>query len=82
MPAVMLVLALCMVSLQLGSQQLQLHDAAAVSARALARGDTAPLYEGAVRSVTQQGDLVCATLTLAGRPPLFVTLSAQSCALR
>ena len=81
-PAVMLVLAGALVCLQLGSQQLRLHDAAAVTARALARGDTAPAYEGATRATSQSGDLLCATLSLAARPPLFVQLSAQSCAIR
>ena len=81
-PAVMVVLVMCILCLQLGSQQLRLHDAAAVSARALARGDAAPDFAGAARSTSQQGDLVCAALTLAARPPLFVQLSAQSCALR
>ena len=81
-PAVMLVLAGCMVCLQLGSQQLRLQDAAAVTARALARGDAAPGYEGAARATSQSGDLLCATLTLEARPPLFVSLQAQSCAIR
>lgn len=81
-PAVMLVLAGALVCLQLASQQLRLNDAAAVTARALARGDTAPTYEGAARETSQQGDLLCARLTLAARPPLFVELGAQSCALR
>ncbi len=81
-PAVMLVLAGCLVCLQLGSQQLRLQDAAAVTARALARGDTAPVYEGATRTSSQTGDLLCATLSLPGQPPLFVELSAQSCAIK
>ena len=80
-PAVMLVLASCMICLQLGSQQLRLQDAAAVTARALARGGVAPTYEGATRATSTQGDLLCARLSLAAQPPLFVPLSAQSCAL-
>ena len=80
-PAVMLVLAGSLVCLQLGSQQLRLQDAAAVTARALARGDAAPTYEGASRSTSTQGDLLCARLSLPAQPPLFVPLSAQSCAL-
>jgi Flp pilus assembly protein TadG len=80
-PAVMLVLAGSLVCLQLGSQQLRLQDAAAVTARALARGEAAPTYAGATRATEQRGDLLCATLSLAARPPLFVQLSAQSCAL-
>ena len=81
-PAVMLVLGGSILCLQLGSQQLRLQDAAAVTARALARGDSAPSYGGASLTTTQQGDLLCARLTLPGEPPLFVALSAQSCALR
>jgi Flp pilus assembly protein TadG len=81
-PAVMLVLAGCLVCLQLGSQQLRLQDAAAVTARALARGDTAPSYAGAALATSQSGDLLCATLTLGAQPPLFVELRAQSCAIR
>jgi Flp pilus assembly protein TadG len=80
-PAVMLVLAAALVALQLGTQQLRLHDAAAVTARALARGDTPPTYEGAARTTTQRGDLLCARLSLAPRPPFFVALEAESCAL-
>lgn len=81
-PAVMLVLAGCLVCLQLGSQQLRLQDAAAVTARALVRGDIAPAYEGATRSTSQSGDLLCATLSLPAEPPLFVQLQAQSCAIK
>ncbi len=80
-PAVMLVLAGSLICLQLGSQQLRLQDAAAVTARALARGDAAPAYAGATRATQQRGGLLCATLSLAAQPPLFVELSAQSCAL-
>lgn len=80
-PAVMLVLAGSMLCLQLASQQLRLQDAAAVTARALARGDAAPSYAGATRTTSHSGDLLCATLRLAARPPVFVELAAQSCAL-
>lgn len=80
-PAVVLVLAGSLVCLQLGSQQLRLQDAAAVTARALARGEAAPTYAGATRATEQRGDLLCATLRMAAQPPLFVELAAQSCAL-
>lgn len=80
-PAVMLVLVGSLVCLQLGSHQLRLQDAAAVTARALARGDVAPTYSGVTRVTSREGDLLCATLSLAAAPPLFVSLSAQSCAL-
>ena len=80
-PAVMLVLASCMVCLLLATQQLQLQDAAAITARSLARGDSAPSFAGASLSTHAEGDLLCARLTLAARLPLFVELAAESCAL-
>lgn len=78
----MLVLAGAMLCLQLGSQQLRLQDAAAVTARAMARGDAAPGYAGASVATSQTGDLLCATLSLVAAPPLFVELRAQSCAIK
>lgn len=80
-PAVMLVLAGSLLCLQLGSQQLRLQDAAAVTARALARGDAAPSLAGASRTTRVEGDLLCARLALAAQPPLFIELAAESCAL-
>lgn len=80
-PAVMLVLASCLVCFQLASQQLRLQDAAAVTARSLARGDSAPAFPGASTTTRTDGDLLCARLTLAVGPPLPVELSAESCAL-
>lgn len=77
----MLMLAGCLVCLQLATQQLQLQDAAAVTARSLARGDTPPAFAGASLSTHGVGDLLCARLTLAARAPLFVELAAESCAL-
>ena len=81
-PAVMLVLAASLACMQLGSQQLRLQDAAAITARALARGDAVPSLPGAALATTARGDLVCARLTLDAQPPFFVALAAQSCALR
>jgi Flp pilus assembly protein TadG len=83
-PAIVLVLACCLSGIQVASQQLQLQDAAAGSARALARGD--PTVAGEARvAVSRHGTLVCATLTerAASLPgTLFrMTLSARSCAL-
>ena len=80
-PAVMLVLAGCLVCFQLASQQLRLQDAAAVTARSLARGDSAPAFPGASVTTRADGDLLCARLTIAAQPPLLVELSAESCAL-
>ena len=80
-PAVMLLLAGCLVCFQLASQQLRIQDAAAITARALARGDSAPAFPGASATTRVDGDLLCARLTLPAQPPLFIELSAESCAL-
>lgn len=80
-PAVMLVLAACLLCFQLASQQLRLQDAAAITARALARGSSAPAFPGAAVTTRVEGELLCVRLTLAGAPPLFVALSAESCSL-
>jgi Flp pilus assembly protein TadG len=80
-PAVMLVLAACLLCFQLASQQLRLVDAAAITARSLARGDSAPAFPGASVTTRADGDLLCARLTLAAHPPVFIELSAESCAL-
>ena len=80
-PAVMLVLASCLVCFQLAGQQLRLQDAAVVTARSLARGDSAPAFPGAIVSTRADGDLLCARLTIAAGLPLLIELSAESCAL-
>ena len=80
-PAVMLVLAGCMVCFQLASQQLRLQDATAITARSLARGDSAPAFPGAGVTTRADGDLLCVRLTLPGRAPLFIELTAENCAL-
>ena len=80
-PAVMLVLAACMVCFQLASQQLRIQDAAAITARALARGDSAPVFPGASLATSVDGDLLCARLTLPAQLPWLIELSAESCAL-
>lgn len=80
-PAVMLVLGGSMMCLQLASQQLRLQDAAAVTARSLARGDAAAAFAGASTTTHRDGDVLCVRLTLPAQPPLFVELSAESCAL-
>ena len=80
-PAVMLVLAGSLICFHLASQQLRIQDAAAITARALARGDSAPAFPGASVTTSADGDLVCARLTLPAQPPLLIELSAESCAL-
>ena len=84
-PAVMLVLACCLGSVQLASQQVRLQDAAAVAARATARGDPVEvgrLVPGASAAIESGGELVCVAATVHG-PGLFsaITLTARSCAL-
>ena len=82
-PAVLLVLACCLAGLQLAGQQLRLQDAAAVTARSLARGDPAPAYPGATATTRVEGQLLCARLVAASSAPLIpLQLSAESCALR
>ena len=82
-PAVVLVLACCLAGLQLAGQQIRLQDAAAVTARALARGDPAPAVGGAAIATSVDGALLCARLTAASIAPLIpLQLSAESCALR
>ena len=90
-PAVVLVLACCLASVQLAGQQLRLQDAAADAARSLARGDSAAgaLGHVGIPGVTlarsTSGDILCVTLSVRSRVPLGtllgVTLRARSCAL-
>src|SRR3954462_14865001 len=66
MPAVILVLALCLGALQALTQRAVLTDAAAQSARALARGDAAPRLPGGVTAAQERdGDELCVTLSAA-----------------
>lgn len=81
-PAVLLVLACCLGGLQLGGQQIRLQDAAAATARSLARGDPAPVFAGARIVTRTQGVMLCARLTAASGVALLpIELSAESCAL-
>jgi len=81
-PAVLLVLACCLAGLQLAGQQVRLQDAAAATARSLARGGPAPAAGGAHVGTRTQGALLCARLTAASIAPLLpIALSAESCAL-
>ncbi|MEB0002773.1 TadE family type IV pilus minor pilin [Cryobacterium sp. 10S3] len=86
-PAVLLVLLLCLGGVQVGGQQVRLADAAAQAARSLARGDgldhatslARQLVGGAAVSVDQRGDAVCARLSAPAE--LGITVTAGSCAL-
>ncbi|MBB5633549.1 acyl CoA:acetate/3-ketoacid CoA transferase beta subunit [Cryobacterium mesophilum] len=87
-PAVMIVLALCLGGLQLSTRQLRVQDAAALAARSAARGtsfDVAALVAGAAMQIERRGNLVCAVVTVPGTPLAgilgAVEVSASSCAL-
>ena len=90
LPAVALVLALCLAGLALTGQQVRLQDAAALAARALGRGDSPYLVvqrlaPGARLTATVEGDLVCVTLAAAAESTvagaLGLTVQATGCAL-
>jgi hypothetical protein len=82
MPAVVLVLALCLGALQLGGAQIQLQDAASAAARSVARGGTAPAHPGIRLSIETRGDLVCVALRrTVDLVRLPVEVGARSCAL-
>lgn len=87
-PAVMLVLALCLGGLQLSTRQLQVQDAAALAARSAARGasfDATALVPGAATRIERRGNLVCAVVTVPGTPLSgilgVVEVSASGCSL-
>jgi len=92
LPAVVVVLAICLGALGVGSQQLRLQDAAAAAARALGRGESvgeiqsriARAAEGAAIENWATDGLVCARLSRDAAGPLAVSglrLVAESCAL-
>ena len=88
-PAVLLVLAVCLAGLQLSTQQVRLQQAAAMAARGVARGEevaaTSALLPGSILRVEHRGELVCVTAStrgsVAGGLIGAVTVSASSCAL-
>jgi len=93
MPAVALVLMFCLSGVQLAGTQVRLQDAAAASARSLARGESpgsvattaSDLVNGARLTVHHRDDLVCATVSASTSTMLLgllpMALSAYSCAL-
>ena len=87
MPAVLLVLALCVGALQALTQRVLLLDSAATIARALARGEEPPGEWGlaaAAMTVEERGDLVCVSVTSPATGALAllgVPVSATSCAV-
>lgn len=90
LPGVVLLLGLCLASIQLVAQQVLLQDAAGIAARALGRGQPLPEVMQAIDGrlpdahfgQRSQGGLICLTLSqprvLAGVIP--ITLRATSCA--
>lgn len=90
LPAVALVLALCLGAVMVGAQQVRLTDAAADAARALGRGDDAGYATSIARkaagelslSAWDDGDFVCARVESgSGVAILPISLAAASCAL-
>ena len=93
LPAVVLVLGLCLGAVQVVGQQVRLTDAAADSARALARGETRDRAAQIARQLVAtssldsetDGQFVCARLSApSGIGPFAafgITLEARSCAL-
>lgn len=89
-PAVCLVLAVCLSGLQLATRQLQLHDAAALAARSAGRGAdptalVTQLVPSAIVRTVRRGNLVCVHVEAHGSPFAsvlgFTIVGAESCAL-
>ena len=80
LPAVLLVLACGMAGMQLAGQQLRLQDAAAMTARSLARGDTPPPIAATI-GTSNDGALLCVQLTRHANGLIPIELKAESCAL-
>lgn len=91
LPAVALVLAVCLGGIAAGAQSLRLQDAAADAARALGRGDgsdaaaadAARSAPGSTMITWSEGRLVCVRLESAVPGPLGaggLRLAAKSCA--
>lgn len=94
LPAVLLVLVLCLGSASVSTQRIAVHSAAAAAARAAARGEAGGSAEAAAARVgggggavtlRRDGDFVCATVsadaTFAAARTLGIRISGTSCAL-
>lgn len=88
LPAVVVVLALCLGSVSASAQYVRLVDAAADAARSAARGDDAAVpvgrvHAGAAVSTSEDDGLVCVSVRAELRPLPAVALpvSITSCAL-
>jgi hypothetical protein len=88
-PAVLLVLAVCLAGLQLSSKQVRLQQVAAMAARSVARGEPVSVAAGLVPGTTlrleHRGELACVTASAVGSKTAWligvITVSASSCAL-
>lgn len=90
MPAVALVLLVCLSGMQVAALQVRLQDAAAAAARSLARDDSAGasaaagLVPGSVVESYSSGELWCARVSASATGVLAASglrLAAESCAL-
>ncbi|WP_159500895.1 TadE family protein [Microbacterium sp. 18062] len=90
LPAIVLLLALCVGALSSASRQVRLQDATADAARLIARGDDEGRGLSLVRqsvpdaqaTVIRDGDLVCVAASApVGLPLPEIRLDARSCAL-
>lgn len=92
LPAVALVLALCLGAVQVVARQVRLTDAAADAARALGRGETSAVAHGiadrvagggTALTVSDEPPLTCATLSASGGSGVLgaFPLHAESCAV-
>jgi Flp pilus assembly protein TadG len=90
LPAIALVLAACLASVQLVGRHVRLTDAAADAARALGRGESRAeaqaiadrVSSGATLAVVEDDPFVCVTLSAPGAGLLAaVELHAESCAV-
>jgi Flp pilus assembly protein TadG len=90
LPAILLLLVLCVGTLSTASRQVRLQDAVADASRLIARGDdegralalVAAAAPDARSEITRDDDLVCITASVPiGIAAITVPLSATACAL-
>lgn len=90
LPAVIVVLAMCLGGVRLGVQSMLAQDAAAVAARSVARGEgesvavarAAAVVAGVSVSFARSDGLVCATVAApSGAPALPILARGRACAL-
>ncbi|MFF2369936.1 TadE family type IV pilus minor pilin [Agromyces sp. NPDC058110] len=90
LPAIMLVLAFCLASVHLVTQQVRLTDAAAAAARALGRGEGVDFASGIASRIagraelasSDDGTFTCVTLSASGGGLLsLVRLTSEACAM-